>query len=156
MHWKWRGSYPTMLKMIHIWGGSQLSTTSTRRSRRPTHSPLSRRKLVVICIHPLSRQSFHRPERKLTPNLRDIVRYVVHNRNLKLYLQLSLVVPLIHRVFALNSLNSFLKDVFNLMNNSIFGSPEYIAVGPFFVSLSLFTAPSLYLSLLYISLSLIH
>ena len=32
------------------------------------------------------------PQRKLTPNLRDKVRYVVHYRNLKLYLQLGLVV----------------------------------------------------------------
>ena len=32
------------------------------------------------------------PQRKLTPNLRDEVRYVVHYRNLKLYLQLGLVV----------------------------------------------------------------
>ena len=32
------------------------------------------------------------PRRKLTPNLRDKARYVVHYRNLKLYLQLGLVV----------------------------------------------------------------
>ena len=31
-------------------------------------------------------------QRKLTPNLRDKVKYVVHYRNLKLYLQLGLVV----------------------------------------------------------------
>ena len=36
--------------------------------------------IVVICIHPLSRQSSHR---KLMPNLRDKDRYVVHYRNLK-------------------------------------------------------------------------
>ena len=30
------------------------------------------------------------PQRKLTPNLRDKVKYVVHYRNLKLYLQLGL------------------------------------------------------------------
>ena len=31
------------------------------------------------------------PQRKLTPNLRDKYRYVVHSRNLKLYVQLGLV-----------------------------------------------------------------
>ena len=40
------------------------------------------------------------PQRKLTPNLRDKVRYVVHYRNLKLYLQLHLVVTRIHRVLT--------------------------------------------------------
>ena len=40
------------------------------------------------------------PQRKLTPkpNLRDKVKYVVHYRNLKLYLQLGLVVTKVHRV----------------------------------------------------------
>ena len=32
------------------------------------------------------------PQRKLTPNLRDKVKYVVHYRNLKLYFQFGLVV----------------------------------------------------------------
>ena len=40
------------------------------------------------------------PQRKLTPNLRDKVRYVVHCRNLKLYFQLGRVVTRIHRVLA--------------------------------------------------------
>ena len=40
------------------------------------------------------------PQRKLTPNLRDEVRYVVHYCNLKLYLQLGLVVTRIHRVLT--------------------------------------------------------
>ena len=40
------------------------------------------------------------PQKKLTPNLRDKVRYVVHYRNLKLYLQLGLVLTRIHRVLA--------------------------------------------------------
>ena len=30
------------------------------------------------------------PQRKLTPNLRDTVKYIVHYRNLKLYLQIYL------------------------------------------------------------------
>ena len=40
------------------------------------------------------------PQRKLTPNLRDKIRYVVHYRNLKLYLQLGLLVTRIHRVLT--------------------------------------------------------
>ena len=39
-------------------------------------------------------------QRKLTPNLRDNGRYVVHYRNLKLYLQLGLAVTRTHRVLA--------------------------------------------------------
>ena len=77
------------------------------------------------------------PQRKVTPNLRDKVKYVVHYRNLKLYLQLGLVV---HRVltfkpspcvktyidFHTRSLagNSFLKDFFKLMNNSVHGKTQ--------------------------------
>ena len=36
------------------------------------------------------------PQRKLIPNLRDKVKYVVHYRNLKLYLQLGLVITKVH------------------------------------------------------------
>ena len=38
------------------------------------------------------------PQRKLTPNLREKVKYVVHYGNLKLYIQLGLVVTKVHRV----------------------------------------------------------
>ena len=79
------------------------------------------------------------PQRKLTPDLRDKVRYVVHYRNLKLYLQLGLVVTRIHRLLASKQStwlktyidfnthqrslagSSFPKDFFKLMNNSVFG-----------------------------------
>ena len=83
------------------------------------------------------------PQRKLTPNLRDKVKYVVHYRNLKLYLQLGLVVTKVHRVLTFkqspwlktyidfnthqrSSLagNSFLKDFFKLMNNSVYGKTQ--------------------------------
>ena len=37
-------------------------------------------------------------QRKLTPNLRDKVKYVVHYRNLRLYIQLVLVVTKVHSV----------------------------------------------------------
>ena len=40
------------------------------------------------------------PERKFTPNLRDKVKYIVHHRNLKLYLQLGLVITKVHRVLT--------------------------------------------------------
>ena len=85
------------------------------------------------------------PQRKLTPNLRDKVKYVVHYRNLKLYLQLGLVVTKVHRVLTfkpwlkspwlktyidfntrqrLLAGDSFLKDFFKLMNNSVFGKTQ--------------------------------
>ena len=40
------------------------------------------------------------PQKKLTPNLRDKTRYVVHYRNLKLYVQLELVITKVHRVLT--------------------------------------------------------
>ena len=40
------------------------------------------------------------PQKKLTPNLRDKVKYAVHYRNLKFYLQLCLVVTKVHRVLT--------------------------------------------------------
>ena len=38
------------------------------------------------------------PQVKLTPKLRDKSKYVLHYRNLKLYTQLGIVVPKVHRV----------------------------------------------------------
>ena len=82
------------------------------------------------------------PQRKLTPNLRDKVKYAVHYRNLKLYLKLGLVVTKVHRVLTFKQLpwlkayidfntrqrslpgDSFLKDIFILMNNSVFGKTQ--------------------------------
>ena len=79
------------------------------------------------------------PQRNLTPNLRDKVKYVVHYRNLKLYLQLDLVDTKVHRVLTFKQStwlktcidfntrkhtlagDSFLKDFFILMNNGVFG-----------------------------------
>ena len=79
---------------------------------------------------------------KLTPNLRDKIKYVVHYRNLKLYLQLGLVVTKVHRVLTFKQSpwlktdidfdtrqrslagNSFLKDFFKLMNNIVFGKTQ--------------------------------
>ena len=82
------------------------------------------------------------PQRKLTPNLRDKVKYVVHYRNLKLYLQFLLVVTKVHRVLTFKQSPwlkayidfntrqrslagyNFSKDFFKLMNNSVFGKTQ--------------------------------
>ena len=82
------------------------------------------------------------PQRKVTPNLRDKVRYVVNYRNLKLYLQLGLIVTRVHRVLTFKlstwlktyidfnthqrslARSSFLKDFFKLVNNSVFGKTQ--------------------------------
>ena len=83
------------------------------------------------------------PQRKRTPNLRDKSKYVGHCRNLKLYLQLGLIVTKVHRLLtfkqsawlktyrdfntrqrSLVAGNDFLKDFFKLMNNSVFGKTQ--------------------------------
>ena len=82
------------------------------------------------------------PQRKLTPNLRNKIKYVVHYRNLKLYLQLGLVVTKVHRVLTFKQSpwlktcidfntrqcslagNCFLDDFFKLMNNGVFGRTQ--------------------------------
>ena len=82
------------------------------------------------------------PQRKLTSNLRDKIRYVVHYRNMKLHLQLGLVVTQIYRVLTFKQStwlktyidfntqqrslagSSFLKNFFKLMNNRVFGNTQ--------------------------------
>ena len=86
------------------------------------------------------------PQRNLMPNLTNkskyVSKYVVHNRNLKLYVQLGLVITKIHRVLTFKqshwlksyidfntqqrslSDSGFIKDFFKLMNNSVFGKTQ--------------------------------
>ena len=76
---------------------------------------------------------------KLVPNLRDKDRYVLHHRNLQLYISLGIKVKKIHRALRFEqspwmepyirmntelrkqATSDFEKDLYKLMNNSVFG-----------------------------------
>ena len=81
----------------------------------------------------------HLDSKKLVPNLRNKTKYMVHYRNLRLYVELGMIVTKIHRVLSFSqkpwmkpyidfntdkrrhAKNDFEKDLFKLMNNSVFG-----------------------------------
>ena len=80
-----------------------------------------------------------RPTKKLTPNLLDKTRYIVHSSNLKYYLEQGMELTKVHRVLTFKqspwlreyvefnsaqrsrATSDFEKSFFKLMNNSVFG-----------------------------------
>ena len=89
----------------------------------------------------LKDEGFSKPPPELVPNLRHKINYIIHYRNLKLYLELGLHLTKVHRVLLFDQLpwlknyinfntrqhtaakNDFEKDLFKLMNNAVFGKP---------------------------------
>jgi len=81
----------------------------------------------------------HSPHDKLVPNLWDKTNYVVHYRNLKLYLELGMKIRKINKVISFSqskwlkqyidfntnkrkeATEDFEKDLYKLMNNAVFG-----------------------------------
>ena len=81
----------------------------------------------------------HTEVEKLVPNLRDKERYVPHYRNLQLYLSLGMRLTKVHRALRFEqspwmepyiqmntelrkkATSDFEKDLYKLMNNSVFG-----------------------------------
>ena len=81
--------------------------------------------------------------KKLVPNLMSKSKYVLHYRNLQLYISLGMKIKQVHRVFEFNqkswmapyikmntelrkaAKSDFEKDFFKLMNNSVFGKKQW-------------------------------
>lgn len=98
---------------------------------------------------------------KLVGNLSDKVRYILHHRNLRQYMALGMIVTKIHRIVTFEqrawmkdyimfntdmrkkASNSFEKDLFKLLNNSVFGkSMENVRT---YVDINLITDPEIFL-----------
>ena len=95
-------------------------------------------------LAPLQQDKFSAepPQIKLTPNLRDKSKYVVHYRNLKLYTLLGMVVTKVHLVLQFQrspwlrsyidfntkqralATTAFCKDFYKLLNNAVFGKTQ--------------------------------
>ena len=109
--------------------------------------PLAPERVVIdeTMLSPLQHQfpkGQLKPQTKLTPNLRDKTKYVVHYRNLKFYLEHGMILTKVHRVLSFKqspwlkkyidyntecrkiSTSLFEKDFYKLMNNSVFGKTQ--------------------------------
>ncbi|XP_071153082.1 uncharacterized protein [Mytilus edulis] len=123
--------YPTSLHSSH----SDFPLAPERKHIQVEHlSPYSKELLQNIT----GKQCLTKIE-KLVPNLYDKEKYIVHYRNLQLYVELGLKIKKIHRVLKFkqcpwlkkyidfntekrkNAKNEFEKCLYKLMNNSIFG-----------------------------------
>ena len=100
--------------------------------------------IVSDMYSPLQKATFPKtgPQPKLTPNLMNKTRYVVHYRNLQLYMELGLLVTAVHRVLTFKqspwlqpyiafntrqrslATDEFSRDFFKLMNNSFYGKTQ--------------------------------
>lgn len=106
----------------------------------PENIKIKKEELSDYCQNVIDEQDLHFvPTQKLTPNLRDKNNYVLHYRNLKLYLSLGLVLGKVHKVMSFRQSkwlkqyimfntnmrkkanNDFEKDFYKLMNNAVFG-----------------------------------
>ena len=72
--------------------------------------PLGPESLVIDhSMYSSTQQVFPEALRKFTPNLRDKVKYVLHYRNVKLYLQLGLVINKVRRVLTFQHSTTFIS-----------------------------------------------